>query len=291
LSSQILDPEGLPDFTLPVSIVGQVIASLAVDIKAQSIGNLKVDIAAQSVGNLNVNLAASSITLNVNITGSAITLNIAIKSPLDASGNVKINLAASSITLNVNVTNSSLNVNATIVGSNITLNVNVTNSSLNVNATITASNVTLNVNIASSSATLNVNITNSRVTLNVNVSDVTIYASSIKLQTTGTQLVPYAYANGITVTVYQTSPNKIGYVYYMHVFASNIDTAQVHSVTIQYVPYGGQGATLLTRRLAPSSYYSEAISFTFLKMDSQDSITVTADNNVYTYVSLVVVEV
>jgi hypothetical protein len=72
------DPEGLPDFTLPVAIAAQLIASLAVDIKAQSVGNLKVDIAAQSLTTLNVNIASSSVTLNVNITAQSVTLNINI---------------------------------------------------------------------------------------------------------------------------------------------------------------------------------------------------------------------
>jgi len=173
------DPVGLPDFTLPVAIIAQLIAHLKVDIVAQSIENLRVDIAAQSVAELKVNVVAASATLNVNIvssqailnvnivqsqatlnvnivssqtafnvviTQSTVALDINIKSPLDTSGNVKINIAAQSITLNVNVTNSQLNVYVT----NSSLNVYVTNSTLNVSIT----NTSLNVNVTNSSITI-----------------------------------------------------------------------------------------------------------------------------------------
>jgi hypothetical protein len=61
-----------------VTIVGQVVASLAVDIVAQSIGYLKVDIAAQSLTTLSVNIVAASTTLNVSIVASSVTLNVYI---------------------------------------------------------------------------------------------------------------------------------------------------------------------------------------------------------------------
>jgi hypothetical protein len=58
------DPVGAPDFTLPVSILAQVIESLRVDIAAQSIPLLNIKLA--SVGD---------VTLNVSITGTP-TVNI-----------------------------------------------------------------------------------------------------------------------------------------------------------------------------------------------------------------------
>jgi hypothetical protein len=58
------DPVGAPDFTLPVSIIAQVIPQL------------DVNIAAQSIPTLNVNLASvGDVTLNVNITGTP-TINV-----------------------------------------------------------------------------------------------------------------------------------------------------------------------------------------------------------------------
>jgi hypothetical protein len=67
------DPEGLPDWTLPVSIIAQAIEKLKVDIVAQSIGNIGVDIKAQSV-TLNVNVLNS--VINVNITNSTVNVTV-----------------------------------------------------------------------------------------------------------------------------------------------------------------------------------------------------------------------
>ena len=100
MSNQIEDA-GLPDFTLPVSIMAQAIASLKVDIVSQSIAYLRVDIASQSITELNVRIASSGVTLNVNITGieSGVTLNVNIVD------------VASTVTLNVNITNVLVNIN------------------------------------------------------------------------------------------------------------------------------------------------------------------------------------
>jgi hypothetical protein len=64
LQNKSVDPVGAPDFTLPVSILAQVIESLRVDIAAQSIPLLNIKLA--SVGD---------VTLNVSITGTP-TVNI-----------------------------------------------------------------------------------------------------------------------------------------------------------------------------------------------------------------------
>jgi hypothetical protein len=63
-ASVLSDPVGAPDFTLPVSILAQIIESLRVDIAAQSIPLLNIKLA--SVGD---------VTLNVSITGTP-TVNI-----------------------------------------------------------------------------------------------------------------------------------------------------------------------------------------------------------------------
>jgi len=146
------DPVGLPDFTLPVAIVAQVIASLKVDIAAQSIGNIKVDIAAQSVEQLNVNIAAASVTIPINIAGSSI--------------NVPIDIKASSVTIPVSIQSSAVTLNVNIASQSVTLSVNIAGSNINVPVDIKAQSVTLNVNIAGASATVNVNVTNAYINLN-----------------------------------------------------------------------------------------------------------------------------
>jgi len=121
LKSQLKDPAGYPDFTLPVSIVGQFIEELKVDIVAQTFGNLKVDIAAESIGNLGVDIKAQSVgNLNVNIAAAAPTVtlkvdissqsvgNIGVDIKAQSVGNLNVNIAASSAVLNINVTNDAL---------------------------------------------------------------------------------------------------------------------------------------------------------------------------------------
>jgi hypothetical protein len=93
-----VDPVGAPDFTLPVSIIAQVIPQL------------DVNIAAQSIPTLNINI--SSIT-------SGVVFNVAQSGPWTVN--------VSNTSFDVNVTNSSLTV--TVIG---TVDVNVTNSSLTV---------------------------------------------------------------------------------------------------------------------------------------------------------------
>jgi len=100
------DPVGYPDFTLPVSIIAQIIEKLKVDIVAQTLAELKIDIVSQTLAQLNVNIAASAITLDVNIASSAITLDV--------------NIAASAVTLNVNIVAQTVDLNIkTSGGANI----------------------------------------------------------------------------------------------------------------------------------------------------------------------------
>jgi len=65
------DLVGYPDFTLPVSIIAQIIEKLKVDIVAQTLDELKIDITSQTLHELNVNIAASAVTLNVSVVGTA----------------------------------------------------------------------------------------------------------------------------------------------------------------------------------------------------------------------------
>ncbi|MBW2675409.1 MAG: LamG domain-containing protein [Deltaproteobacteria bacterium] len=189
------DPVGYQDWTLPVSIVGQVIEKLKVDIVAQTLANLNVDIAAQSLAELNVKLVASEVTLNVAITSCTTTLDVSIVSQA-ATLNVAIESCLA--TLDVNIASSAVTLNVAITSSSVTLDVNVTNASLTVNigapltdtgylASSIVESVQLDVNIASSAVTLDVNIASSAVTLNVAIQssavtlDVNIASSAVTL--------------------------------------------------------------------------------------------------------------
>jgi hypothetical protein len=215
-NGQVLaDPVGAPDFTLPVSILAQIIESL------------KVDIVAQSIPKLGIEILGSSPTVVLNVAQSG-TWTINIGAPLDASGNLKtsiqssvtlnVNITNCNVTLNVNVTNSSLNVNVTNTSLNVnvtnstltvtvsgTVNVNITNSQLNVNVTNTSITVSIGAPLDASgnlktsiqsSVTINVNITNCNVTLNVNITN-----SSLNVNVTNTSLSVYVTNSTLTVTV------------------------------------------------------------------------------------------
>jgi len=105
------DPVGAPDFTLPVSILAQVIESLKVDITAQSLPVLQMNIAGVATG----------VIINVAQTGQW-TINIG--NPLDASGNLKTSIQ-SSVTLNINITNCTTTLNVSITGTP-TINIQTT---------------------------------------------------------------------------------------------------------------------------------------------------------------------
>jgi len=136
------DPHGLPDYTLPVSVVAQLIDTLRVDIAAASIGPLAIEIVGQSgpititiggvsngvvfnvaqSGSWTVNAAQSgSWTVNAAQTG-AWTINIG--QPLDASGNLKTSIQ-SSVTLNVNIMGQSttININIASISAGVIFNV------------------------------------------------------------------------------------------------------------------------------------------------------------------------
>jgi len=195
-----VDPRGWPDYTYPMTIIGQEL-------------NVAIDIAAQSLPTLDVNIAASAVTMDVNIASSAVTLNINIESisegvvfnvaqsgawtinavqtgtwtinigaPLDASGYLQthimdsvqldVNIAASAVTLNVAIQSSAVTLNVKITGSTVTLNVNITGSTVTLNVKITSSDAILSVYIIGQSASLDIRITDSTVTLNVNIESI-----------------------------------------------------------------------------------------------------------------------
>jgi hypothetical protein len=226
------DPVGAPDFTLPVSILAQIIESLKVDIVAQTIPKLEINIKSIDSGVV-FNVAQSgSWTVNAAQTG-AWTINIG--QPLDANGNIKTSIQAS-VTLNVQTpAGVQLNVNIAHIDSGVvfnvaqsgawtinaaqsgswtinavqsgtwtvnvsgTVNVNITNTSLNVNVT----NSTLTVTV---SGTANVNVTNSTLTVtgSVNITnaslDVNVTNSSLTVTVSGTVNVNVTNSS-LTVTI------------------------------------------------------------------------------------------
>jgi len=71
VKARAANPRGYPDFTLPVSIIAQLVEKLKVDIIAQTLATLKVDIAAQTLAQVDVNIAAQAVTLSVSVVGTA----------------------------------------------------------------------------------------------------------------------------------------------------------------------------------------------------------------------------
>jgi len=83
MSKAKADPHGWPDYTYPMTIIGQEL-------------NVAIDIAAQSLPTLDINIAASAVTLDVNITGSDVTLNVNIAGQ---AANLNIDIAAQSVAI------------------------------------------------------------------------------------------------------------------------------------------------------------------------------------------------
>jgi len=197
MSKAKADPRGWPDYTYPMTIIGQEL-NVAIDIAAQSLPTLDINIAASDV-TLDVNIAASTVTLNVNIESisEGVTFNVAqsgtwtinavqsgtwtinIGAPLDAEGNVEtsivksvqldVNIASSAVTLNINVESISEGVVFNVAQSGAwTVNAAQTGTwTINIGAPLDASgylethimdSVQLDINIAASAVTLNVNI-------------------------------------------------------------------------------------------------------------------------------------
>jgi len=206
MSKAEVDPRGWPDYTYPMTIIGQEL-------------NVAIDIAAQSLPTLNVSIAASDVTLDVNIASSAVTLNINVESisegvvfnvaqsgtwtvnaaqtgswtinigaPLDENGYLQthimdsvqldVNIAASAATLNVNIAESAvtLNVNIESISEGVVFNVAqsgdwtinaVQSGSWSINIGSVTEGVTFDVNITGSTATLDVNIASSSVAINI----------------------------------------------------------------------------------------------------------------------------
>lgn len=204
MSKQVLreDPTGYPDWTLPVSIIAQLIETLKVDISAQSLSQLNINIAAVSEAvtfnvevqnaylyvrteagqNLTVDIAAQSLSaLNINIAGSTTTLEVT--NPEGQNLNVAVQ---DSITLNVQITGSSITLPVheqgtanVAIQSSVTLDVNISGSSISVPVT-NPEGESLNVNITGST-TLDVSIVGSTVNVPISIQEPLDASGNVKM--------------------------------------------------------------------------------------------------------------
>jgi hypothetical protein len=283
------DPVGAPDFTLPVSILAQIIESLKVDIVAQSIPKLQINIASITSGVV-FNVAQSGAwTINAAQSGSW-TIN-AIESgtwTVNVSGTVNVNITNAS--LNVNVTNSTLTV--TVSG---TANVNVTNSSITVTGNVNITNTSLNVNVTNSSltvtvsGTVNVNITNSSLTVTISgTPTINIQTSSganiivDKLtQSAYTEIRRWITNEGTTATdLTSNNTNRRGKFFprgcrgeivYVMVYARNPDSS-ARLFTVYIAPKAGMGAVYSNSFIVPASSAFDWRFVPFYKFWNYDSL-------------------
>jgi len=143
--ARLKDPIGYPDFTLPVSILAQVIESLKVDIVAQTLGNLKIEIAA----------VASGITIDTNV------LNFPSVYPLPADQvsslqQVTIQNIAAGLVFNVCVTDITATINIANFPSVYPLPTDQVSSLQQVTIQNIAAGLVFDVNIAQITASINI---------------------------------------------------------------------------------------------------------------------------------------
>jgi hypothetical protein len=216
---ELVDPVGAPDFTLPVSILAQIIESLKVDIVAQTIPKLQINIAsiasgvvfnvAQS-GAWTVNAAQTGAwTVNVQ-TAAGVSLNVNIAS---ITSGVVFNVAQSgSWTVNVQTAAGvSLNVNIASITSGVVFNV-AQSGTWTINAAQTGS-WTIN---AVQSGSWTVNVTGSVTisgTPSVNIADAVVNISALKLMDSGTiKRIGGIVQNG-SATMYTVPTGKKAYIF------------------------------------------------------------------------------
>jgi hypothetical protein len=290
------DPVGAPDFTLPVSILAQIIESLKVDIVAQSIPKLEVNIASVSSG-VTFNVAQSGAwTINA-VQSGAWTIN-AVQSgtwTVNVSGTVNVNITNTS--LNVYVTNSSLTV--TVSG---TANVYVTNTSLTITGNVNVTNTSLNVYVTNStltvsvSGTANVYVTNSSLTVtvsgtaNVNIANAIASISSIRLMDSGTLKRAVGIASNSYVTLY-TVPS--GMKFYIYSISLNVwhYVSGFHDGAVGV--YDGSTYYWIIELSGPDAvdHMNEALSFTLTSIPAGWRIVVYANSSSYAEAAVLGVEI
>jgi len=226
MSKAKADPHGWPDYTYPMTIIGQEL-------------NVAIDIAAQSLPTLDINIAASAVTLDVNIAASTVTLNINIES---ISEGVVFNVAQSGTwTINA-VQSGDWSINIESVSAGVTFNVNITGSTATLDVNITGSTATLDVNIASSSVAINIK---TETGANIIIDKLVESAYTEERRTIAN--------NGATATL--TANNKTylrgkffprgcrGFIRRVQIYCDNQDTTG-HVFTVRIAPMPGMGAII-----------------------------------------------
>ncbi len=122
------------------------------------------------------------------------------------------------------------------------------------------------------------------------VTDVTIYASAVKLIAVGNEVVKQAIVSGASAVLYTVPTGKTAYVYYISFYAWNKSSTYAEDADVEYTTATGYLYRLLWRKLPPGGTASEGISFTFLRLNAGDYISLFADVDVTAYCSLVIVE-
>jgi len=261
---------GLEDFTFPVAIAAQLIASLQVDIAAQSIGFLKVDIAAQSIDAINVNatIVQSNVTLDVNVTGSTVTLNVNIAG------------VASGVTVPISIQSSAVTLNVSIVSSTVTLNVRIAG---------VASGVVVPISIQSSAVTLNVNITASTVTLNTFIQDFKATISTASLLEKGSRIFKDSIVYNGTVTMYTVPTGKTAYLYLMNFVGINYSSTYNEYLELRVI-VGGTIYALISVLLKPGEVRDGRAFAGLAKLVEGDSVVLYAASDVLARASIHVLE-
>jgi hypothetical protein len=278
-ASVLSDPVGAPDFTLPVSILAQVIESLKVDIAAQTLSTLKIEISAVKTGLvIETNVAnfpsvyplpsdqvsaLQQITIQNVAAGLYIPINIA-----QVSTALNISNFPSTYPLPDTQVSSLQNVTIQNVAAGLYIPINIAQVSTTINTEDTIVGVAAGVYIPitihdiESGVVFDVNVTNvqSDVVFNVNITG----TPTVNIQTSGganiiiDKLTQSAYTerqstlanNGATATMTLSNltikrgkffPRGCrGFIKSIDVYCNNADTAS-HTFTIKISPMPGMG--------------------------------------------------
>lgn len=283
------DPRGLPDYTLPVSILAQIIESLKVDIVSQTLSQLKVDIVAQSLPKLEVDIASvGDVVFNVAQSGTW-TIN-AVQS---GSWSINIGSISSGVVFNVNIGSISAGVVFNVAQSG-TWTVNAAQSgSWSINIGSVTAGVVFNVNVSSVSAgvTFNVNVTGS-VAIDVKTSGGANIVIDKLTQAAYTEDRRTLANNGAAATMltlnYMYRRGKYfprgarGFINSIEIYCDNADTV-AHTFTIYFCVQPGMApvfSTTLTVAAGAAAAWRAAAVGKFWNYDSM-FIYVRSDSNSY----------
>jgi hypothetical protein len=276
------DPVGAPDFTLPVSIIAQLIPQLDVNIAAQSIPTLNINIASISQG-ITVTTTVSNMPSTFPLPSDQISTLQQITIQNIAAGLVfNVNVSQITATLNINnwpseyplpsaqvSTLQQITIQNVAAGLYIPINVAQASATINTNANISGVvagvYVPITIHSVDSGVVFNIDITKveSGVTFNVNITG----TPTINVQTSGganiviDKLTQAAYTerrspiqnHGATPTLVAGNYTNIrgkffprgcrGHIYHLYVYCDNTDSV-AHTFTIKLSPMPGMGPVM-----------------------------------------------